>query len=201
MKTKFLLYGSLLFVMTLLLDTHQGNSQPAATATPTTPPVQVASDMGPPPSNCGILPEAISIDPMIPQAVGTWPIWVALPNVTGETRGILNMPNQHYFSLPQLAGWWTTKVAWFIPISYPGKVRVRGVNVADNSPLFIEANSKGPSEVTVFDPDHPGGSAAGIPNWFFFPSHVWVSKAGCYRLEAEWEGGMWQQVIAVGYVE
>ncbi len=201
MKTKFLLHSSLLFVMMLLLNIRQGNGQSTATATPTTPPVEVASEMRPVPANCGILAEAMAIDPMIQKAIGTWPIWIALPNVADETRGILDIPNEHYFTIPQLEGWWTTKVAWFVPNAYTGKVRVQGINIEDNSPLFIESNGDEPSEVAIFDPEHPGGSVAGIPNWAFFPSHIWVSKAGCYRLEAEWEGGMWQQVIAVGSVE
>ena len=111
------------------------------------------------------------------------------------------MPNEHYITNPQLEGWWATKVASFIPITYEGKVQLQGFNVADNSPMYFEVGGQEATTVAILDPDHPGGSAAGIERWAFFPSYFWVSKTGCYRLEAEWDGGAWQQIIAVGSAE
>jgi hypothetical protein len=198
MKIGLLLQSSVLLLMVLLLNIQQPQGQSLVEVTPTSA-VEVAPEMEIAPSNCGILAEAMAIDPLIPQAIGAWPIWIALPNVSGETKGILYMPNEHNFTTPQLEGWWVTKVAWFIPESYTGEVHVQGFNVDDHSPMYFEANAPEPTQVATLNPDHPGGFVTDLDNWAFFPSYIWVSKAGCYQIQAQWDGGMWQQVIAVGY--
>lgn len=192
-----LLSALLLLLLALPLIANSGSIGGAAL----TPTVEVATEMEVVPADCGILAEPIAIDPLIPQALGTWPIWVALPNWTDETKGILVVPNEHYHTHHHLEGWWATKVAWFIPLSYTGEVQLRGYNLADHSPIFFDFSSNEPGEVATLNPDQPGGYVTELDQWAFFPSHLWVSKAGCYRIEAAWEGGSWQQVIAVGSVE
>jgi hypothetical protein len=181
----------------LLLAPHTGYGQTTSDATPTLV-VAVAAEMEPVPSNCGVLAEPLAIDPLIPQAIGTWPIWIALPNGGDEATGTLYLPNRHDQVNPNLEGWWATKVAWFIPINYRGDVHLQGVNITDQSPMYFEFNEEGPLEVATINPEQPGGFVEELDRWAFFPSYVWVSKAGCYQLEADWEGGSWQQGIAVG---
>lgn len=158
--------------------------------------------MGLVPSNCGILADSIAIDPLIPRAVGAWPIWISVPNGSDEpAKGILFVPNEHNQKNPDLEGWWSTKVAWFIPLTYTGEVQLQGFNVDDDSPMYFEFDHDGPTTTAIINPEEPGGFVEELEGWAFFPSYAWVSKAGCYRLEAEWDGGMWQQVIAVGNIE
>jgi hypothetical protein len=192
MRNKLILLSPLLLVL-LLFIAQPGQSQ--------SPEVEVADEMADVPTNCGTLAESMAIDPMIPQAIGMWPIWFALPNVQDETRGILYFPNQHYHTHPDLEGWWATKAAWFIPLSYTGEVKLQGVNIADNSPMYIDAGEMGLNLIATLNPAQPGGFIEGLDDWAFFPSYAWVSKAGCYRLQAEWDGGRWEQIIAVGNVE
>lgn len=175
--------------------------QPTGTPTPTTMPVIVADEMGDAPADCGILAEPMAIDPLIPQAIGTWPLWLAVPNVGGASKGVLFMPKTHYQKTPQLVGWWSTKVGWFIRQSYVGMVEVQAVNVADGSPMYFHFDTEQPVMTATLNAAEPGGFVEGLTDWAFFPSNVWVSKAGCYRLDVRWEGGQWQQVIAVGYLD
>src|SRR5262249_949207 len=100
----------------------------------------------------------------------------------------------------RLPGWWRTKMAWFVSDSYKGAVKVRGYNLKDNSPIYINWNRDELLTTAELDPRKTFSSVAGMQGWAFFPSSVWVSKAGCYSIEAEWDGGAWRQVVAVGYV-
>jgi hypothetical protein len=199
MKRQLALLGALLLAA-LLVMAQPGSSQSVGDATPTAD-IEAAPEMAFVPSDCGILAEPVAIDPLIPHAIGAWPIWIALPNGSSEMKGILVVPNEHYFTHPQLEGWWVTKAAWFIAKSYPGEVRIRGVNIDDDSPIYFEIGDHELREVATLNPDQPGGYVTELDALAFFPSHMWVSKAGCYRLEAEWDGGLWQQIIAVGSVE
>ncbi|MBI5670872.1 MAG: hypothetical protein HZC41_23005 [Chloroflexi bacterium] len=196
MKILWVLPSSIFLLITLLFPAQPGYTQVTGNLTPT-PGVEVASEMDFVPADCGQLAEPIAIDPLIPQAVGAWPIWIALPNWTGATKGILVVSNQHNHPEHQLDGWWFTKAAWFVDKSYVGEVRIRGVNLADNSPIYFDFSSDEPHTVASLNPDQPGGFVTGLDELAFFPSGVWVSDAGCYRLEAEWDGGRWQQIIAV----
>ncbi len=201
-KTLSVLAGLLLSLATLTFMTQTGITSSSTALTPVSSlDVEVAPDMEPVPTNCGIPAEPIAIDPLIPQAVGTWPIWIALPNSTLATTGILIMPNQHYQRNPGLEGWWAAKIAWFVPKSYTGRIYLRGINITDQSPVYFAFNGNDPVSLATLNPDQPGGYVPDLDKWVFFPSHVWVSKAGCYRIEAEWDGGLWQQIIAIGSVK
>ncbi len=151
------------------------------------------------PDDCGILAEPMAIDPLIPHAIGTWPIWVAVPGAGDDSKGMMFVPNEHYQRSPRLEGWWSTKVGWFVSPSYVGEVEVRGYNLADNSPMYFDVSESGTT--MTLNPAEPGGFVTDLDDWAFFPSNVWVSKAGCYQIEAKWEGGLWQQVVAVGSIQ
>ncbi len=199
-KHTFILTITLVFTFSILFATQITQRLASLSVTPT-PTVEVAATMDYAPTNCGVLAESMAIAPNIPHAVGTWPIWIAMPSAGSGSKGVLFVPNQHYQTDSQLKGWWSTKVAWFIADSYQGEVHLRAFNVADNSPMYFVVGENELTDHATLNPEHPGGFAEGTGNWVFFPSNVWVSKAGCYRVEAEWDGGLWQQVIAVGNVE
>jgi hypothetical protein len=183
----------LCLVLALLFAAQVSQSYATGDPTPLAPDIEVAAEMAAMPTDCGILPDSVSPDPGISNAIGTFPIWV------GITDGALPMPTEHYQDNPQLAGWWSTKLGWLIPKTYTGVVQLQGWNVADDSPIYFEFDHEaGAVTHATLDPDEPGGFVDGLEAWAFFPSYIWVSKAGCYRLHAEWEGGMWEQIIAVG---
>lgn len=165
--------------------------QSRATTLPT-PTIGAAAQMDAVPTDCGILAASFSPDPGIPNAMGAFPIWVGLSD------GVLPMPTEHYQENPRLPGWWATKLGWLITKAYTGTVRVSGWNVTDNTPMYFEFGDNGPLLLSTLDPAEPGGFVDGLDDWAFFPSYAWVPQAGCYRLRAEWDGGLWEQVIAVG---
>lgn len=197
-KRAALLLVPLTALAVLLLTAQTGQTQ---TPAPTLPPYAVASEMAPAPDDCGPLAQPVAIDPLIPHAIGAWPIWVAVPDLDGDPRGALFFPDTHYQTHPDLDGWWMSKIAWFIPISYTGTVTLQAVNVDDGSPVYFDVSEHSTSAVATLDAAHPGGFVEELTEYVFFPSYLWVSKAGCYRLQAEWDGGRWEQVIAVGFME
>lgn len=184
----------------LALVSQRVSSQATPDVTPLAPDVQVAVEMEFAPDDCGILPQPMAIDPLIPQAIGAWPLWVAVPNGDEDSKGVLFVPNEHYQQNKQLEGWWSTKVGWFVSPSYVGDVQVSAYNLADDSPIFFDRADELGTTMTL-NPAEPGGFVDGLDAWVFFPSNLWVSKAGCYLLEAKWDGGLWQQVIAVGSLD
>lgn len=200
MNTKTLWLRSLTLMLILVCVTPLVNSQETDVPTPLAPSIEVAAQMDAVPSNCGILAKPTAIDPLIPHAIGTWPVWVGVPDADDNSKGIMFVPNEHYQRNRQLEGWWSTKVGWFVSPSYTGEVKIQAYNLADNSPMYFDS-SQDLSTTMTLNSAKPGGFVTGLDNWAFFPSNVWVSKAGCYRLEAEWDGGLWQQVIAVGNLD
>ena len=195
MNTKLLSAVAILFLAAMMLTPQTGQSQSAdATALAT---VEVAPELGSIPANCGQLAEKLVPDPAVGPAIGAWPIWAAVNGGGQEGKAALGMDDLHYIKDEHLPGWWGTKVGWVIRDSYKGEVKVQGYNLADHSPMYFQFRGD-PVTTAVLNPARPGGSAAGLQHWSLFPSYVWVSKAGCYRLQAEWDGGSWQQTIAVG---
>jgi hypothetical protein len=66
--------------------------------------------------------------------------------------------------------------------------------------MYFSFGGSTPTAAATFNPETPGAYAEGSELFANFPSTVWVSKAGCYLIEAQWDGGLWQQTIAVGHV-
>ncbi len=92
-------------------------------------------------------------------------------------------------------------MAWFVNTNYHGKVKLSAYSLTDHSPVYFETGDQHNNMVTTAELDSatPGGIIPDFPDkWAFFPTHIWVSKAGCYRIQAEWDSGSWQQVIAIG---
>ncbi len=183
-----------------LLGAAPAQGQPTATQNATAT-VEVAAPMEPPPTNCGILAEPLELSHPTGSFIGTWPMLIAIPNSSDQHQGIMNIPNEHLQTDERLPGWWGTKVAWFVSESYQGAVKVRVVNVQDGSPMYIQWNGNNMVTTAEFDPKESFSQVEGSQGWAFFPSFVWVSKAGCYRFEAEWDGGAWRQIVAVGDVK
>ncbi len=175
----------------------QGQAAGTALAT-----VQVAAQMDPAPTNCGPVPEAISLDSHFGPGLGSWPVWGTINEGGTEHKGILSMSKDHPTGETYLPGWWAQKVLWVVKLTYQGEVKLSGFNVADNSPIYFSLNNGQPqTNVASLNPDNPTAGAPGSDRWAYFPSLLWVSKAGCYVIQAQWNGGSWQQVIPVGYVE
>ncbi len=196
---KKLLSSGILLLIFVIAIPYAVQSQ--ATITPTSEAaVEVAPQMESAPTDCGPAPEPIAVSEHYAPVLGTWPIWGTLSSGGTEPEGILAMPiERREFS--QLKGWWAQKVLWLVNTNYVGEVHLHGTNVADGSPIYFTFGESTPTTTPIFNPEMPGAFAPGSQYFANFPSLVWVSKAGCYLIEAQWDGGLWQQTIAVGYVE
>ena len=189
---------ALIFAVLMVLTIPQPDYSPATVPTVAAT-VEAAAEMAPAPSDCGPQPERFEVDPRIGDAIGAWPIWVALPERDG--RAVIAFSRDHNHTDPALPGWWDTKVGWFVKKTYKGEVKLSGFNVADHSPIYFDIGQISHTAQPILNPEQPGGFISGLDDWAFFPSLLWVSKGGCYTLSAEWNGGLWGQTVPVGYVE
>jgi hypothetical protein len=164
--------------------------------------VRVATEMRSAPTNCGPSPEPVKISEHYGPVLGAWPIWGTLAYGSGPMKGVISMPKENARDA-KLPGWWLQRVLWLVKTSYTGEVRLRGYNVDDQSPMYFSftVDNNRPTAVAVLNPAKPGAWAAGSDQFANFPSWVWVSKAGCYKIEAEWNNGSWSQTLSVGYLD
>jgi hypothetical protein len=201
LKTRILsvTLGIICLFMLLFGSSRFAQSQIAATTVAT---VQVASTMDAAPVNCGSLPQPFRLSTGLNDVIGAWPMWVGVSAGDLGRESVIDMPKITYVDPePALKGWWGTKIGWLVDVTYKGKVSLRGYNVADNSPIYFHVHENEPATpLVILDPTNPGGFIAELKKWAFFPSYIWVSKAGCYTIEATWEGGLWRQVISIGNV-
>jgi hypothetical protein len=86
---------------------------------------------------------------------------------------------------------------------HEGPVTLRGVSTDDGSPVWFKIAGQyilGPTPELVLDPQNPG-----IPvqhgQWKEWPSTFYIPRAGCYILEARWDGGSWRLAFAAGKVK
>lgn len=199
MKIKLLgCLGALCLILVLMMGNSLAKSQSAATQSATGT-FEAAAQMDPVPSDCGNLAEPLEINGETGSFLGAWPILISVSSGAGKPKGVLAFPNQHYGTDARLPGWWYNKIAWFVSESYRGEVKISGYNVKDHSPLYINWKDDILETTAALNPKKSFSFVNGMQGWAFFPSIVWVSKAGCYNIEAEWEGGAWRQIVAVGY--
>ncbi|MBX3081869.1 MAG: hypothetical protein KF716_09575 [Anaerolineae bacterium] len=192
MAKLWLITLGLLIVAAISAMPLQRDYSQASTAT-----IAVAATMDSAPTDCGQLAVPTVIDPHAGGGIGAWPLWVGIPNWSGQSRGILVFPTTHYQESDVLIGWWVTKMGWFVSETYKGEVKLQAYYLTDHSPMYFEFANE-PTTLASINPANPGGFTDEMQGCAFFPSLIWVSKAGCYQLEATWDGGMWRQVIAIG---
>jgi hypothetical protein len=193
----FLTVGTLSLVFVYSLANPRNVQQPVVSTREAT--VEVAAQMDIAPTDCGPTPEPVVVSEHFAPVLGTWPIWGTISSGTADRKGILSIPVENNNS-GLLAGWWAHKVLWLVKTNYDGEVHITGFNIADDSPMYFSLEGNTPTIIAVLNPETPGAYAAGSDQFANFPSFVWVSKAGCYLIEARWNGGLWRQTIAVGLV-
>jgi hypothetical protein len=95
---------------------------------------------------------------------------------------------------------WSHKFLIVVATSYQGIVTLHGTNMSDGSPVYFgaqDAVTTGKATTLVLDT-----RSATIANrndqWTQFPGGLDIPKAGCYRLEAQWQRGNWNRTFAAG---
>jgi hypothetical protein len=153
---------------------------------------RVSLKLGPPPRDCNG-PRPREIASFVGPAVGESPLWAVGPVGPHATLG-----------LGQRKKWgWGQKVLLMIEPEHEGALTVSGTNADDGRPIWFKTSGRfilGPTTELVLDPQNPG-----IPvqhgQWKEWPSTFYIPKAGCYLLEARWNGGSRRLPFAAGKVK
>jgi hypothetical protein len=100
---------------------------------------------------------------------------------------------------------WGNKLSWLVSRAYHGEVTFSGHSLDDGLPLYPVARYPVAAKSTlmrlVVDPNAADVTQA-YPdsNWAMFVGGITVPHAGCYQLDAQWQGGAWQIIFAAGTV-
>ncbi len=126
--------------------------------------------------------------------VGSFPVWAF---GFGGPHAIVRIPTS-YFTYTQYG--WTWKLIWRVSVHYMQPVRLHGGNLRTSTPLWFQMNGQ-TSTAPVLDPrpDEAQIAESGYPaeavEW---RSYLYIPAAGCYYLEADWQGGSWRVTFAAG---
>jgi hypothetical protein len=178
------------------MATKTTTPQPVATQPyllPTLIPSQAAPHLGSVPTNCPLGPRQVSPDPQqFGPGVGSYPVWAI--GIGGQHATIhLGVDGGQYTS----AGWqW--KVLWAVKASFPQTITLQGKALHGNTPLLFQLGDNNLTSMPLLDPRHPGTPTGQDAGWSEFPSYLYVPAAGCYVLEAHWQGGGWSIPFAAG---
>lgn len=152
--------------------------------------------LGPIPSNCQNNPPPESLPHALGDGIGMSPVWAVgfTPGLTlhldfGDKGGMMHGPH----------GWYR-KLAWLIGPDYRQRIVLRGSALAGGAPLWFQIGGNQPPTTTpLLNPQQPEAEFPGEPpGWAFFPSYMFIPRAGCYVVEASWPGGMWRLAFAAG---
>jgi hypothetical protein len=170
---------------------------PAATPTPTpTPLVASAANVGPVPQTCPPGPPPTYVNSEVGPGVGSFPVWAigfAGPRATIHLNGWSEDPSFVQYG-------WNYKILWVMSDSSPGPVTLRGGSLHDSALLWFQIGDQAPTRSPVLSPSHPDPDFVTVTNspWTDFPSYIFIPKADCYYLEAQWPGGSWHIPFAAG---
>lgn len=166
-----------------------------------TPPVVSGSEtLGPVPQSC---PQETSlqnfVSPVFPPGVGGSPLWVT--GFVGQGQARSAVLNHLVRAKPPQFGWYQ-QLTLVAETNYAGTVTLQGGIVGSTFPLWfgtfphndglINTISVRPLDTSA--PNHFGGDQ----QWGTLPIHVYIAQAGCYYLQATWDGGSWVVYFAAG---
>jgi hypothetical protein len=97
------------------------------------------------------------------------------------------------------------KIMWIVGPNYHQPVTLSGHELATGGPVWFDlggvAESPGdPMAAAVLDPTAPnrGSTTNATGSWNIWGIVLYFFAAGCYQIDADWAGGSWQLVLAVG---
>ena len=202
-KSTWLLVACLLLLASCAEPTNQGTMpvatlQPTSVPTPTAPPTPVppVPTLGPLPHNCPIsTPPRHLLAPNF-SLIGTSPVWATWPPGPNIFQGQPN-PNSNTYEPPY--GWAMLKTVWEVGPNYTHPVTVRGHELFDHTPLWVQLLDYTPTVDTVLDPQHPDHPVSVVgEGWAEWGSVFVVPKAGCYVVDVSWPTGHWSVTFIVG---
>jgi hypothetical protein len=90
-------------------------------------------------------------------------------------------------------------IIWEIgPTQYPA-VTARASDLRTGELAWWSLSGSTPqAPVLTFEPSRPVATGSSAPAFFEHLSNLFVTHAGCYRLDVTWDGGEWSSIFAVG---
>lgn len=131
--------------------------------------------------------------------IGMPPAWVG--GFTGSSSyPLLLFGDNHtmYTWIQYTQHGWEHKFLYTVGPAFTQKVTFHGANLRIGTPLWLSADNV-PEETTtlVLDPQDP--TIVNRPgDWVEFPGGLDIPTAGCYYLQANWNGGSWKVIFAAG---
>jgi hypothetical protein len=178
--------------------TEASSSQSSVTPIPASTPTQaslprVAKKLGPPPTDCtGPAPDPQPVVRHYGSLDGEKPIW------GGIYAGYRPEHQAFYASDARRRKYgFRIKLLWIIHPRHDTPVTIAGRDVDNDKPIYFDVGGTGnPVTTAELDPNNPGT----VPEheWREYPSYLFFSRAGCYELEAKWDGGKWRRVFGFG---
>lgn len=168
------------------------------TPSPFPTPTLVAPPLGPIPTNCAPSPTGPPVGGGggLIYAAGSGPVWVngfdgqtAIISVARDTTG----PYSEYG--------WPVRIALALKHPFEQAVTLRGSDLRTGAALWFTLTNAGPKTglvvplITV-DPQQSFDSIDSTSYWW--NGMMYLPGAGCYTLQASWQGGGWQITFAAG---
>jgi hypothetical protein len=174
-------------------------------------PAPVVGLLDAPPTDCPAAPPLHTL--ALPPDFGTG--FAGAPTVAGGapvwqsglgTGGVLHLNRAGPAAYP------ATKVLWLVGPNYPHLVTLSGHDVRSGAPLWFQVYpsnrlaTDNPDALTQYttramlDPSAPnrGSSDNSTGHWNIWGIGMFALTAGCYELGADWGGGSWRTILAVG---
>jgi hypothetical protein len=125
---------------------------------------------------------------------GSSPVWAGFYAAFDSARQIYRIERD----APRTEYGWRVKVLWVVSPGLKLHARVQGRDLATGTELWFEIGEEG-SEAPfgVLDPAHPGVPPTS-DGYKEFPSYMYVPRAGCYAISAEWTDGGWRLIVGLG---
>jgi hypothetical protein len=136
------------------------------------------------------------VSPDYAPLLGRAPVWFGPYLEVDEDRAVFSVPSD----APRTPYGWRVKFLWIVGLPQPTPITLHGGTVSGGRALWIEPETADQAATTaVLDPGPPppppGSSASGFKD---IPSYIYFPAAGCYFLQAEWQGGSWRLAFAAG---
>ncbi len=186
-------FASALLTSTVLPVQSQGSTViPPSTANGVTDPLPtLEATLGSMPADCPSGAEPIELSDRFAPGVGGGPVWAVSIDKHGINLGDFGSAS----AWPPYG--YPVKILWVLKESYSGKVHMTGKNLHTGEPLWFEIG--GEPATTKPELGAPGLLDAGAgKQWLLYNSYLYIPGAGCYELEATWNGGIWRFSFPAG---
>lgn len=174
---------------------------PSPTATVIPGPLPATQALDVPPANCPSSPQPQTMS--FPDGFGNYG-----SGVTFYGKDIVWIPEPSFPTVAHLephgfTRWPELPIVWELGPDATDTVSVRVTNTLTGTVLWWVHGAPPDlsSQMLVLDANVPGPAMyTGIPThgWQQFTSSLLIPQAGCYALDATWDGGSWHMVFAAG---